>query len=120
MNSRILFRSSLTLSVLALLLPFAANAQMQGAPSAQSSATADAAALTCKIGSPETVITNNGSATLPAGTRIIVRYYPGPGAGGTMTQKVLHLKNALAAGSNMSFAGESYGFYQDCTARVSA
>ena len=72
MNSRMLLRSGLTLSVLALLLPFAANAQIQGAPSAQSSATADAAALTCEIGSPETVITNNGSATLPAGTELVM------------------------------------------------
>ena len=119
MNSRT-FSSGLTLSVFALLLPLAANAQMQGAPSAQSSATPNADTLSCKMGSPKTVVTNNGSAAIPAGTRIVVRYYPAASAGGTTTQRVFHLKDALAAGGNASFDGESYGFYQDCTARVLA
>jgi hypothetical protein len=108
MNLRTSF-GLLALSALALSCPLAANAA--------TAATAGADPLTCKMGSPNTVITNNGSETIPAGTMIVVRFYPNIGA---MSQKTFHLKSALAPGLTTSFAGETFGYYQTCSAHAAS
>jgi hypothetical protein len=124
------YRSNLILAVLALSWPLAAHAELQvssGAqsppevvPSAQATATAGASSLTCKLGNSYTTITNDGSATLPAGTKIRVRFYPAPSAMGGVKQRIVLLKSALAPGLDTSITAESPVFYQNCTARVEA
>ena len=111
MNSRMSLKFSLTPLALALLLPLAANA---------ASASADANSLACKLRASDVDITNNGTATIPEGTRIVVRLYPAPGSGGSMTQKVLYLKSALTPGVTTSLTNESPGFYHDCIARAAS
>ena len=112
MKSRISSRLYLALSALALLWPLAATAE----GTAQATASAK---LSCKLGAGA-IISNNGSATLPAGTRIVVRFYVAPGAVGQAKQETFSLKSDLAPGGDVSFAGESLGYYGDCSARAAS
>lgn len=112
MNSRLLSGSNLVLAALALLSPFSVVSP------AQASTNGETASLECKMGSRNTVITNTGSAVVAAGTRIIVRYYPAPEAGGSMSQKIMYLSADLGPGASTTFAGEAFGLYNSCTARL--
>ncbi len=105
------FRSNLILSALALSLPLAAT---------QANAASNANSLTCKLAPPNAVITNGTSASLPAGTKIVVRIYPAPSVVGPTLQKVMFLKSDLSPGVDTSLKGDLSAIYQTCTARVAS
>ena len=104
------FASNISLLALALSVPLAAG------PSTANAAAADTGSLTCELAASNVVVTNNGSETLAAGTKILIRFYPAAGVVSAPRQKIVPLKSELAPGSKTTFGADSSGPIQGCEA----
>ena len=66
------------------------------------------------------VITNTGSSTLPAGTKIMVHFNIAPGVIPGRSQETVSLSSALAPGVDASFKADISVYYEGCSARLAS